>query len=248
MDASWMYVANYFREISEAHGSIEMEKVRNEALRLVGISRRAARGARWDAVFVGVCLRLSGYSCPQSPDADAYRGFGRPLGDQPGRGSVVVLADDAFSGGTTRVGFLEEADGDSVKVIEAVEDLNIVISTYDRARILDYRWPIEATGLPHGTSLPTIASISPENTPLSVKFAMGTVEPLRMAEAPDFAYWDRTGETLHGVEGHEAAAPAPAVIESVVIGPVLRREEGRAPRLVEIARAAEPPRIRSTVR
>lgn len=92
----------------------------------------------WCAAFVGYCLERSGVESTRTGWARDYLKWGIPLGE-PCVGCIAVLAR---KGGGGHVFFVTEQDEHGNPIGIGGNQGNAVnIKTFDRSRVLGYRWP-----------------------------------------------------------------------------------------------------------
>ena len=109
----------------------------------------------WCGVFVGYCLRECQCEPPQAwYRARAYLDWGH-VQPVPAVGSVVVF--ERTGGG--HVGFVVgRTYSGNLAVLGGNQKDSVCISSFDRSRVIGYRWPVEAVGSVNYDPLPLVTN------------------------------------------------------------------------------------------
>lgn len=95
----------------------------------------------WCAAFVGAMLKRAGYKGTSSLMARSYLNWGTEL-TKPRAGCVAVFKRGAPPAG--HVAFVEEWEGNIVRVLGGNQSDAVTVTSYSRASVLGFRWPSEA--------------------------------------------------------------------------------------------------------
>lgn len=97
----------------------------------------------WCAGFVGGILESVGIKSSRSASARSYSRWGQPL-RKPILGCVVVFWRGSPTSYTGHVGFVVGTDAnDNLMVLGGNQGDAVNIKPFDRARALDFRWPLD---------------------------------------------------------------------------------------------------------
>jgi uncharacterized protein (TIGR02594 family) len=94
----------------------------------------------WCSSFVNWCVQQAGLQGTKSASARSWLGWGQEL-PAPRRGCIVVLSRGSNSQ-QGHVGFYHEDAGDRILVLGGNQGNRVNISSYPKARVLGYRWPV----------------------------------------------------------------------------------------------------------
>lgn len=177
----WMRMAELFLGESEIPGAMHNDKI-IEMFRLIGHPEMSRDEIPWCAAAVGACLSLSGYRNTKSALARSYETFGQDLGGEAVMGCLAVFSRGDEESGQGHVGFYAGEKDGKILLLGGNQNDTFDISSYDKERLLCYRWPVLTAELPE-TFLPTILDIAAENAPLHLRAAGGAFPPIRTSLA-----------------------------------------------------------------
>lgn len=157
MEAPWLTEARKHVGLREIKGP-------SHAAEILSFWREIRRGGikddetPWCAAFVGACLERAGFVSSRFESAASYLKWGVKL-DHPEVGCIAVI--DRQGGAHVFFVVARDAGGNIVGLGGNQSDA-VGLATFDRARVLGYRWPI-------GYALPVAAPLPPMSVAMSKK-------------------------------------------------------------------------------
>jgi uncharacterized protein (TIGR02594 family) len=141
----WMRIAEKEQGVTELTGRRQNERIL-EYLRSTEIDKDLAEQDEtpWCSAFANWCVEQAGYEGTNSAWARSWLSWGKPAGDNPPRGSIVVLARESNKG---HVGFLDQMERDTrdaptmVHLLGGNQGNRVKISSYAADRVLGIRVP-----------------------------------------------------------------------------------------------------------
>lgn len=163
MSYPWWLVARNLQGISEMKGALANPAIL-EMFRLSGHGSVRNDETAWCAAFVGACLALSGHASTRSLMARSYDDWGEKL-DAPRLGCIVVLTRGDPKGPQGHVGFYAGAEGDSLLLLGGNQSDGVNVASYEKSRLLGFRWPVERAPVATSPLLPNIIQLGGASEP-----------------------------------------------------------------------------------